>query len=187
MAETLAFTIAIDSIEDYSGFSCETIRALWAVNKQCRDNNLITLIYNKYKAQHIFDAFNDTIISYVIHTNDAKYKEFFQYLLDEVIHAQCPQVNDWVKDMIMAEYKELLYNIDSCGATAFSTYDMEKQICIAYDKIIFDKHDKVVFDIENHRHYADDIIYDKGAYQFYDRFEIWGGKIIEYREAILYE
>ncbi len=39
MADTLAFTIAIDSIEDYSEFSCETIRALWAV----KSNVVITI------------------------------------------------------------------------------------------------------------------------------------------------
>jgi hypothetical protein len=187
MADTLAFTIAIDSIEDYSRFSCETIKALYAVNKQCHDNHFIILIYNKYKAQHIFDVFNDTVISYVINANDEKYKRFFQYLLNDIIPMQNPQVNCWIMDMIMAEYKELLYNIDDYRSNAFSTYDMEKQMCITYDKIIFDKNNKVVFDIENHRHNPDDIIYDKGSYRFFDRFEIWGCRIIGYREAILYE
>jgi hypothetical protein len=187
MADTTAFTIAIDSIEDYSRFSCETIKALCAVNKQCRDNHLIALIYNKYKAQHIFDTFNDTVISHVINADDEKYKNFFQYLLNVVIPMQNPQVNYWIMDMIMAEYKELLYNIYDYRSDACGTYDVEKQICLVYDNIIYDKNSTLDFDIEYHRHNPDDIIYDKGPYRFFDRLEIWGCKIIEYREPILYE
>jgi len=181
------FSIIIDTIQDYKAFSCESIRALFATNKQCRNNPNIALVYKKYLAQHIFNVFHESIISFVISKHDKidnkfDYDNFIENLFDNIIFKELPLVATWIKNMIIAEYKEQLYNM------IFSRYititdDIEIQILDKYDNIIFDKKKIEWFDIENHEHNPQDIVYDHGTYIFYERIEKHGFNILDFRKS----
>jgi hypothetical protein len=181
----LVLSIVFDCKETFNEISKEHTANVIMATKMSETNVNITLMKNKYSAEHLYDKFHSAVISLVFAKDkddkdkQESSKEKIVNVFD-VLNNSSDEVYDYFCMLLMAEYKEMIFN-SICDPTF---ENVEADILEEYDSII-DNDENLYYIAQEHYHDPNHVVFQNkpSCYSFYYMAEAKGLNIIEMYET----
>jgi hypothetical protein len=181
----LVLSIVFDCKETFKDLSQDDTVNVIMATKLSETNENITLMKNKYSAEHLYDKLNKSVTSLVCAKDrqdkdkEESSKEKIANVFD-VLKNSSNEIYDYFCMLLMTEYKEMIYN-SICDPTFEK---IEADILREYDNIIDNDEDLYYIALE-HYHDPNHVVFQNKPswYSFYHMAEVNGLNIIEMYET----